>query len=75
MLDYKRREKGMQNFGRKLGTVQLRCKIELVTSTAATLAFLLPDMMHCKLRLDRELVAEVGLDKLPQIGEAGEAKV
>jgi hypothetical protein len=37
---------------------------------------LLPEMMHRKLRLDRELAAEPGFDELLQIKEAGEeAKV
>jgi hypothetical protein len=76
MLDCKREEQGMQKLKRKLGVDQLRFMVETVTSTTAAFVLLLPEMMHRKLRLNKELAAEAGLDELPQIREVGEeAKV
>jgi hypothetical protein len=66
----------MQKLQRKLGVDQLRFMVESVTSGTTAFGLLLPEMMHRKLRFDRELAAEVGLDKLLQIEKAGEeAKV
>jgi hypothetical protein len=66
----------MQKLKINLGVGQLRFMVESVTSTIAAFVLLLPEMMHHKLRLDRELAAEAGLDKLLWIKEPGEeAKV
>jgi hypothetical protein len=66
----------MQKLKRKLGVDRLRFMVDIVTSTTAAFVLLLSEMMHRKLRLDRELAAEVGLGELPQIREVGEeAKV
>jgi hypothetical protein len=53
----------MQKLKRKLGVDQLRFMVESLTSTTAAFVLLLPEMMHRKLRLDRELAAEAGLDE------------
>ena len=44
---------------------RLRFMVDIVTSTTAAFVLLLSEMMHRKLRLDREPAAEAGLDELP----------
>jgi hypothetical protein len=62
----------MQRLQRKLDVDQLRFMVGSVTSGTAAFVMLLPGMMHRKLRFDRELAAEVGLNELLQIEKAGE---
>ena len=62
----------MQRLKRKLGVDQLRFMVETVISTTAAFGLLLPEMMHRKLHVNKDLAAEAGLDELPKIREVGE---